>query len=358
MKIDITAIKKLNKLIHFTCILCILFPLCKLSIANASQVVNIYNWSNYLPQSVMTQFKQETGISVNLTEYDSNETLYAKLRSAPKSGYDIIVPSNYFIDRMRRQHMLQSLDKSRLPNVKNLNPALLNPAADPGNRYTIPYFWGTTGIVVNDQAYDANTIHRWQDLFQSRFRNQLLLIDDMREVFNIGLLLCHYSVNDKNPAHIKQAYEKLRRLLPNVKLFSNDSLTNIYVDEDAMIGMGWNGDSYNAYLENPHLRFIYPKEGFVLWMDSIAIPKNAPHLANAYRFINFILRKDIAAKISLATGYPSANLAAQALLPKAMRNNPMLNPSKAILKHAVYQLDLGTAAPIYAKYWELLKLGV
>ncbi len=322
-----------------------------------SKVVNIYSWSNYIPNKVINQFEKTTGITVHLSEFDSNATLYAKLKADPKSGYDVIIPSSFYLQRMIRQHMVQPLDKNKLPNRKYLNPLLLNKKFDRHNQYSLPYLWGTTGILVNSQYWNPKTITRWQDFWQSRFKNQILLMDSARETFSIAMLSLGYSMNDKNPKHIKQAFEKLKKLMRNVKLFNSDAVISTYTDSDATIGMAWSGDAMLATAGNPHLHYIYPKDGFAVWEDVIAIPANAPNLNNAYRFINFLMLPKIAAEISKAEGYSTPNLEALKLLPKKWRKSPIFNPSPAILKRGHFQLDLGKANLIYQKYWELLKLG-
>lgn len=320
-------------------------------------VVNVYNWSNYMPSEVLKEFTQETGIKVNYATYDSNETMYAKLKANPRSGYDIVVPSTYFVDRMRKQGMLRVLDKTKLTGLENLNPALLNKAYDPDNRYSIPYFWSTTGIAVNTHMHALASIQSWADFWQPQYHNQLLLLDDVHEVFSMALLTLGYSPNTTNPEQIRQAYVKLKQLMPNIRLFNADGVKSLYIDEDLTLGMGWNGDIYQAAQENPAIRFIYPKEGFVTSIDSMAIPIAAAHLNNAYRFINFILRPDIAQKISLATGYASPNLAAVRLMPKSVLSNPIIYPEQETLRRSVVQTDVGDAEAVYQKYWELLKIG-
>lgn len=340
---------------------CVFFILCLSGLVNPAyaekKVVNIYNWSNYISNEVLKEFTQETGIKVNYTTYDSNETLYAKLKANPHTGYDVIVPSTYFVDRMRRQGMLQALDKSRLPNFKNLNPALLNKSYDPSNHYSIPYFWSSTGIVVNSKFHATHPLQSWSALWNPRFRNQLLLLDDVHEVFSMALMVLGFSPNDTNPQHIRLAYFKLKQLMPNVRLFNNDGVKSLFIDEDLTLGMAWNGDIYQAAQENSALRFIYPKEGFVISIDSMAIPIGASHLDNAYSFINFILRPDIAKKISLATGFATPNLSAYKMMPKTALLNSMVYPDDKTLQRGRIQNDVGAAESVYQHYWELLKIG-
>jgi spermidine/putrescine transport system substrate-binding protein len=324
--------------------------------ADSNNELNVYNWSNYMPNDVIAQFEKETGIHINYTTYDGNDTLYAKLKADPNAGYDIVVPSSYFVDRMRQQNMLQALDKSQLPNFKNLNKSLLGKPFDPTNSYSIPYFWGSTAIVVNKNYIDPKTVTKWSDLWGPRFRNQLLMLDDPHDLFSMALIVIGYPASDADPDHIQHAYLKLKQLLPNIKLFNSDAMKVDYIDEDATVGMGYSGDTYQAMQENPNIVYIYPKEGYVVWIDCMAIPKNAPHLQNAYKFLNFIMRPDIAAKLSKELGYASPNSAAVKLLPPQMRNNPAVYPDAQTLKRAQFEADPGNVDQLYEKYMEELKI--
>lgn len=339
-------------------LLTILFSLCLINISWANDnIVNVYAWAGVIPDAVIQQFEKETGIKVNFSTYDSNEVMYAKLKASRNPGYDIVEPSSYYIDRMHRQNMLEILDKSKLSHFHNLNPDLLNASYDPQNKNSVPFIWGVTGIFLNKDYFPANNIHRWSDLWDKKYINQLLLLDDPREVFSIALRALGYSVNDNNPEHIKEAYLKLKLLLPNIKLFSS-SVLSILIDEDATIGMAWNGDLFKASRENSHLAFIYPQDGFVIWIDNFAIPKSAPHRDNAYLFLNFMLRADIAEKVALDNNFPTANLAAQKLLPMDLRHSSVVYPSPDVLHHGEFQKDVGDKAlALYEKYWEQLKIG-
>ncbi len=323
----------------------------------ADNIVNVYTWSGVIPDFIIQQFEKETGIKVNFSNYDSNETMYAKLRASKNSGYDIVEPSSYYIDRMRRQNMLEPLDKTKLVNFHNLNPDFLNQAYDPKNQFSTPFIWGVTGIFLNTK-FQQNTITRWSDLWDPKYRDQLMFLNDAREVFSVALRVLGYSMNDSNPEHIKQAFFKLKELMPNIKLFNSDAVISIFIDEDATLGMAWNGDLFKAKKENTHLTFIYPADGFVIWVDNLAIPKNAPHRENAYKFLNFLLRADIAKAIALDNNYPTANLAGQKLLPDNIKNSPTVYPSHTILNRGEFQTDIGDEAlALYEKYWEELKMG-
>lgn len=241
----------------------------------SNPVVNVYAWGGEIPKKVIHQFEQESGIKVNFSTYDSNETMYAKLRASQKTIYDVILPSAYFVERMQKQGMLQLLDHKQLSNLHNLDEQFVKNDYDPGNRYSIPIIWGATGIFFNHNSV-SNPPKNWQGLWDKKWRNQLMLLDDSREIFAIALMSLGFDPNDTNPNHIKAAYEHLLQLVPNIKLFASDSIQAIMIDEDAFIGSAWNGDAFKAYTENKAIEFIYPQDGFVIWVDCLAIPKN-PH---------------------------------------------------------------------------------
>lgn len=343
--------------IIYIALTCFAFLLSSMGFADNEKIVNVYAWSGVIPDSVIQQFEKETGIKVNFSTYDSNEVMYAKLKSSKNPGYDVIEPSSYYIDRMRRQDMLATLDKSKLPNFHHLNPEFLNAKYDPKNTYSLPFVWGVTGIFFNKEYTELGSISKWSDLWNKEYVDRLMMLDDTREVFSMALKVLGYSANDANPEHIKQAYLKLKELLPNIKLFSN-SVLSIMIDEDAVVGMAWNGDLYKASLENLNLNFIYPKDGFVIWVDNFAIPKNAPHTDNAYVFLNFMLRPEIAKAVALDNHFPTPNLTAWKTLPADIKNNPVVYPSHEVLRRGEFQTDVGeNALALYEKYWEQLKMG-
>lgn len=329
-----------------------------ISIASASDnTLNLFTWSGVIPESIIQQFENETGIKVNFTTYDSNEFMYAKVKASITPVYDIVEPAGDLINRMRQKNMLEPLDKQKLTQFANLNPRFLNPAYDPGNQVSIPFIWGVTGIFINDAVYHPKDIQSWSSLWDKKYANQIMLLDDMREVFSIGLLTLGYSINDNNPKHIFAAYQKIKALHPNIKLF-NSADNSILIDEDVPLGMVYNGEYVKSHHENSHLVFHYPTDGFTIWVDNFAILNNAPHKENAYRFLNFVLRADIAKSIALYNQYPTANLAAEKLLPDRIKNNPAIYPDDHTLRRGQIYTDLNqTALALYEKYWELLKLG-
>lgn len=324
--------------------------------AKKNNIVNVYIWSEEIPSSIITNFEKETGIKVNLSSFDSNEIMYSKIRTS-NPGYDIIEPSSYYVERMRRQNMLLALDRNKLSNFQYVDPWFSKQEYDPNNQFNIPFIWGITGIFTNEHYFPKNVINDWSDLLDKRYKNQLMMVDDPREVFTMALLMLGYSINDKDPKHIHQAWLKLQELMPNIRLFNTDAIKSILIDEDATVGMAWNGDLCTAALENKQLNFIIPKQRFEVWVDSFAILKTAPHIENAYRFLNYLLRPEVSAAVSQQIGYSTANLAAKQLLPDKIKNNPGLYPSAEVLKHSEFENDVGDDTfALYEKYWEQLKM--
>ena len=325
--------------------------------AGAVEKVYVYNWTEYIPESLLEQFTRETGIEVVYSTYDSNETMYAKLKLIQKDGYDVAFPSTYFVSRMGREGMLQPLDRALLPNMKDLDPALLDKPYDRGNVYSIPYMWGSTGIGVNSKEIPLASVTSWKDLWNPQYKGKLLLQDDMREVFHMALKIKGYSSNTTDPKQIEEAYLLIKELMPNVLLFNSDSPRLPYLAGEVNLGMIWNGEAYMAEQENPAIRYVYPKEGVNLWVDSYVIPKSARNVKNAHAFINFMMKPEVAKICVEENGYASPVLTALPLLDEAVRNNKTVFPDREMIAAGEFQTDVGKALAIYQQYWEKLRAG-
>ncbi|WP_064604528.1 extracellular solute-binding protein [Photobacterium sp. J15] len=322
----------------------------------ADEELYFYNWSEYIPNEVLEQFTKETGIKVIYSTYESNETMYAKLKTHG-SGYDLVVPSTYYVSKMRDEGMLQKIDHSKLSHYKDLDPNFLHKSFDPKNDYSIPYIWGATGIGVNTEMMDKAEIKSWADLWDSKWEGQLMMMDDAREFFHIALRKLGYSANTKNPAELKAAYEELKKLMPNVLVFNSDYPANPYMAGETSLGMLWNGSAYMARQEGAPIEIVWPKEGAIFWMDSISIPATAKNVDAAHKMIDFLLRPENAAKIAMEIGYPTPVGAAKKLLPADFVNDPNIYPPQDVMDAGEWQDSVGSANTIYEEYYQKLKAG-
>jgi len=340
------------KRLFFAILLCLLA-----SSAFAKEVVYVYNWSEYIPEQVLSNFEKETGIKVIYTTYDSNEVMYSKVKVLGGKGYDVIFPSTYYVNRMQKEGLLTPLNKKLLPNFKNMDPSLLNKEYDQGNKFSVPYLWGSTSLAINSDFVDAKKANTYRILWDSKYKGKVILTDDLREVFHIALRILGYSGNETDPEKIKKAYELLRKLRPNVRVYNSDSPKVPFINGEVTLGLTFNGEMYAAAQENPSIKYIYPKEGAIFWVDSMCIPKGSKNVANAHKFINYIMKPEVAKMISEEVGYPSPNKAGVALLDKSVRTNPTIYPPLSIIKQGEFQLDVGDAIKVYEKYWNMLKSG-
>lgn len=325
------------------------------AVAAEPKVLNVFNWSEYIPQSVLDQFTKETGIKVVYTTYESNEAMFAKIKLLKGKGYDIVVPSTYFIDLMRKDGLLAKIDKTKLKNYSQLSPRVLKQPFDPENEFSVPYMWGNVGLMVNRTALDPAAVTSWNDLFRPELAKSIILSDDLRDTFGIALKALGYSVNTTNEDEIKAAYEWLLKLKPAVRVFDVTATKQAFIGGEVKGGMSWNGDAFIAMNENPELAYIYPKEGVPLWLDSLAIPVGAEHKDNAHKFIDFLLRPDIAKLCVEEYNYSSPNLGAQKLLDKPHAKSRATSPTDADLKNSEFTNSVGKTQAVYEKYWEMLK---
>ncbi|MEL6116956.1 extracellular solute-binding protein [Photobacterium sp. SP02] len=322
------------------------------SVNAADEELVFMNWGPYISTELREQFTKETGIKVIYSTYESNETMYAKLKAHPE-GYDLVVPSTYFVAKMRDEGMLQKIDKSKLSNFKNLDQNYLNKPFDPNNEYSIPHVLGITGLAVNTEMYDPADFDSWEDLWDPKYRGQLMLMDDTREVHHIALKILGYSGNTTDPKQIAEAYEKLKELMPNVLVFNSDNPAAPYMAGEVGLGMLWNGSAAAAQREGLPIELVWPKEGGIYWVDNLSITSNAKNIEAAHKMIDFLLRPDVAAKISEETGYLTGVEASNA----KYKDNPTLFPPKEELERGEFQNAVGDANILYEENFLKLKAG-
>lgn len=318
------------------------------------KVVNVLNWSSYIPDSVIQDFQKETGIKVNYSTYSSNEECLAKVSSAKEGTYDLIFPSDYMVEIMINRKMLEPLDFTRLKNINNIDSIYLNQDFDPGNQYSIPFVMASTVIAVN-REHITEDITSYQDLLNEKYRNNITLIDDQRIIIGMALLANGYDMNTVNSDELEVAKEWLLKLKPNIKAFDSDSPKNFLITEESDIAVLWNAEAALAYQENPNIQFIYPKEGSALSMDNFVIPKGSKHLDEAYQFIDYILRADVMKKIIESYPYKNVNKETQKLLGDEYLDNIASNIPDSIIKNGIYVKNIGQSVTLYDKLWAEIK---
>ncbi len=315
----------------------------------------VYIWSEYIPDEVLADFTKETGIKVNVSTYDSNEAMYAKIKMVGE-GYDLIVPSSDYVGLMGREGLLLPIDKGKLANFANLDGKYLDKPFDPGNTYSVPYMWGSTAIAVNTKVIGTEVVRSLADLWKPELKGKLLMPNDPREVIGIGLKLLGYSINEKDPVKVGQAYAKIKELMPAVRVFDSDSPKQALLSGEVAAGVVWNGEAFIANGEDSAIGYVYPPEGFSLWVDSFCIPKGAKNIAAAHTFLDYILRPEISAKISVEMGYSTPNAKAVAFLPAAIKANPIVSPAESDVARGEFLDNLGEETMrMYNDYWVKLK---
>ncbi|USK60124.1 ABC transporter substrate-binding protein [Peribacillus asahii] len=307
---------------------------------SGGNTLTIYNWGDYIDEELLSQFEEQTGIKVIYATFDSNEAMLTKIKQGGTT-YDVAVPSEYTIDQMRKEHLLIPLDHSKLPNMKYIDERFMDLPFDPENKYSIPYFWGTVGIVYNTSMLDGKRITSWADLWDEDLRNQILLIDGAREVMGMGLNSLSYSLNDTNEAHLQEAKEKLDTLTPNIKAIVGDESKMLLANEEAAVGLAWSGDASEIMYENENLDYVVPKEGSNLWFDNMVIPKTAKNVEAAHQFINFMLDPKVAAQNTEYVSYSTPNKEALKYLPEEIVKDERFYPSPALTEKLEVYENLG-----------------
>ncbi|TJY42349.1 spermidine/putrescine ABC transporter substrate-binding protein [Cohnella pontilimi] len=317
------------------------------------KVLNVFNWSEYLPESVVEKFENQYGVKVNYNTYSSNEEMLAKL-SVGSSGYDIAVASEFMVEIMIHQGLLQEIGLNHIPNFKNIGGEFKNLAFDPGNKFSVPYMWGDAMIAV-DRDKVKEPITGYKDLWNPKFKNSLVILDDQRAVMGMALKKLGYSINEKDETRLQEAKQELKKLLPNIKAYDSDSPKTMLINGEASIGYVWGAEAALAHREKPSIQYVLPEEGLYIWQDNFVIPKNAPHKKMAETFINFILDPNISAEISDAFPYANPNTEALKLIDKSIIEDIAVYLPNDILAKGEHLAYIGEAAQLYDRIWSEIK---
>ncbi len=301
-------------------------------------VVNVYNWGEYIDPDLITEFEKETGYHVVYEVFDSNEAMYTKIKSNA-GGYDVIVPSEYMLEKMKQEDLLIPLDHQQIPNFKNVDNNYLNPTFDPNNVYSAPYFWGTVGIIYNETKTDL-TFNSWNDLWDESLSNQVFLVDGAREIIGMALNSLGYSVNTKDAESLQAALNKLYTLKPNVKAIIGDEILTLMPAGEATAAVTWSGSAADMMSENSDLNYSIPKEGSNIWVDSMAIPKTSDNINGANAFINFMLKPSSMAKNAEYVGYSTPMKNPEQYLDAEIVNDKRFYPDNQTINRLEYYENL------------------
>ncbi|MBO7385836.1 MAG: spermidine/putrescine ABC transporter substrate-binding protein [Clostridia bacterium] len=339
--------KKLSLVLILALVLCVL-PVA----AHAEGTLTVYNWYDYIDESVLDDFEEETGIKVDYVMFTTVEEMYVKMTTGG-GKYDIIVPSDYIIERLIKDDMLAPMDFDKMPNARaNLLDSMWTADYDVGNAYSVPYMWGTVGILYNTEYVDEE-ITSWASLFDPKYKRDVFMLDSIRDTMGVTLKYLGYNLNERS----EEALAQVRDLLIKQK---NDNIVQGYlVDEvkDKMVGgeaamaVMWSGDAMYAIEDNESLVYVVPEEGSNVWIDAMCIPKDSQNYEAALAFIDFMCREDIAARNYDYIHYCSPIRQVVENLDEEEAANPAVNPSQEIIDRCDFFHDIMDYMDVYNKYW-------
>lgn len=315
--------------------------------AAEENTITVYNWGQYIADGtdgsidVIEEFEKATGIKVNYVTFDSNETMYTKLKTGG-SSYDVIIPSDYMIAQLIAEDMLEPLDFNNIPNYQYVDDSFKNTDYDPDNVYSVPYTWGTTGIIYNTKYVDEVT--SWTSLWDEAYKDKILMFDNCRDAFGIAELILGYSLNTEDEAEFEAVTELLQEQKPLVQQYVMDQIFSKMEHEEAWIAPYYAGDYLTMVEENPDLAFCLPEEGFNLFIDAMCIPKGCTNKAGAEAFINFMCDPEISGQNLDYLGYSTPISEAKQYMDQEVANNPVAYPDAETLSRGSSFLALSTEA--------------
>jgi spermidine/putrescine transport system substrate-binding protein len=338
---------------------CALFslPFAASAAESKPQELNLYIWSEYIDPEIITNFEKEFNCKVITSLYESNEEMLAKLQAGGVSQYDIIVPSDFIMKSLINLKLLHPIDHAKVPNIENLSDNFVNPPYDPGNKYSAAYQWGTVGIVYNTKKFDG-PVTSWKSLFEPADGIKFMFFDSEREMIGAALIYQDHSVNSLDKKELMSAANMMiaDKKKPGFMGFEgNVGGLNKVIAETVDIAMAYNGDVIQAMAEHDYVSFSNPKEGTVVWVDSLCIPAKAPNADLAMKFINYILSPEVGAQLSNFNQFATPNKAALPDITPEDLENPAIYPDAETQKHLQYVEEVPNGSAIYGELWKIIK---
>lgn len=330
----------------------LLLPACAL----AEGSVVVYNWEDYIDPDVITLFEEETGIKVDYKNFTTNEDMIVQVEVNP-GMFDVCFPSDYIVERMLKKDMLEEINFDNVPNAQYTLENLLNPSYDPTNAYSVPYMWGTVGILYNTTMVEE-PVDSWGILWDTKYQSDVFMLDSIRDSMGVTLKYLGYSMNSREVPQLMEAKQKLieQKQSGVVKAYQVDETKDKMVAGEAALALMWSGDAQYAIDLNEDLAYAVPKEGSNVWVDAMVIPKGAKNKENAEKFINFLCRPDIARMNCEYIWYSTPNTAAIELMGEEYTSNPVMNPSEETLAGCEFFNDIeDTFRSVYEAMWLEIK---
>jgi spermidine/putrescine-binding protein len=339
----------MKKWLALLLIACLLVP--AVSFAESAGVVNIFNWEDYIDEQTLEMFTAETGIKVNYMKFTTNEDMLVQVEATP-SAFDVVFPSDYCVERMISKGLLEKIDMANVPNIGQILPELRKASYDPTGEYSVPYMWGTVGILYNKKMV-TEPVDSWSVFWDTKYKNNVFMMDSIRDTMGITLKYIGESMNTRDPIALEKAKELLiaQKQEGIVKAYQVDETKDKMVAGEAALALVWSGDAQYAIDLNPDLDYVVPKEGSNIWVDAMVIPKGSKNKANAEAFINFMSRPDIARLNCEAIWYSSPNTGAIELMGDEYINNPVMNPAPEVVQRCEYFNDIQDFIEIYNALW-------
>jgi spermidine/putrescine-binding protein len=316
----------------------------------AGQKLNVFNWSDYIDSDLIPEFQQRTGATVQYDNYSSESELETKLL-AGGGGYDVIFPSDRSMAPLVSKELLAEIDKSLLSNWKYLDPKFLGAPYDPENRHSVPYFWGTVAVGIRTDKV-TEPVNGFGVLFDERYKGRITMLDDAENVVATVMLHLGHPMNSTDDAHLAEVKQVLIKQKPLVQSYTSDAFKEKLIKGEAWVVLGWSGDILQAAGEDKNIRAVVPETGTMIWVDAMAIPKDAKNKRLAHEFINFLLDPEIAGKNAMAVHYATPNVAAREHIDKELLDDPAIYPSQEVLDRCQWLKDRGSDIAKIERLWQ------
>lgn len=352
-------LKKLKKFIPVICSLILIsssFVGCNKNDANGKRTLNVFNYGDYINEDLIKKFEEETGIDVIYDTYESNEIMYQKVKNSPGT-YDLVFPSDYMVEKMIKEDLLEKIDFSNIPNYQYIGEDYKNLQYDPTNEYSVPYMWGTVGIIYDADRVD-DVVDSWDILWNSKYKGEIFMFDSIRDTLAISLARLGYSINSINKSELDEAADELIKQKPLVQSYVMDEVKDKMVNGEAIFATVYSGDAIFIQEEAPdlNLQYVVPKEGSNKWFDVMVIPKGAKHKTEAEEFINFLSEPENAKENVEYIGYATPNTGAYELLDEETQEDETVYPPDEVLDNCAIYRDLGNDIKLYDDAWLKVKI--